>query len=336
MMTTSNGFDGYYVQKYCGIVTNETIFRSGIVSSVSANIKNFVSTLTFKDTEFKGSMELIEKAKEFLLDGFRTKAYSLGANAILGIDFETSLGENICRVSVSGTAVIIAPNAAVIVEKDVDRKYCLPVKASNMNDPFLLNYLYLTPGKEGAMISCELKSFTQEEIGDLSAKVVLYNKFEDSFEIPNICFINMRKKKEGTYLRGSAKAFYESGDMYCTEIPVHILAALSYCKVSVRKYFIGSRLFEPETLELAEVKEKSIDQIPEQIQMYSLDDLFKQFSEMKSASEMSRFLESVEDKVDADIYSKLYRCLLQNISFERNYGADPKSTIISMKNLLEV
>ena len=57
--------------------------------------------------EMTGTADLITRAREHVLAKFRYKAAELGANAVLGIDIETSFGSDIARVAVNGTAVVI-------------------------------------------------------------------------------------------------------------------------------------------------------------------------------------------------------------------------------------
>ena len=54
-----------------------------------------------------GSTELIANARAYVMEKFKTKAIALGANAILGMDFESSIGGDIVRVAIFGTAVCI-------------------------------------------------------------------------------------------------------------------------------------------------------------------------------------------------------------------------------------
>lgn len=52
--------------------------------------------------------ERITELKKGILDDLKTQAVKLGANAIIGLDFETTLpGGTVIMVSVSGTAVMI-------------------------------------------------------------------------------------------------------------------------------------------------------------------------------------------------------------------------------------
>ena len=63
--------------------------------------------LSFKETEMTGANELISSARKYVLDKFKMKAAKMGANAVLGVEFESSFGSDVVRVAIFGTAVTI-------------------------------------------------------------------------------------------------------------------------------------------------------------------------------------------------------------------------------------
>ena len=52
-------------------------------------------------------MELIDRAKKYVMKKFRAQAVEIGANAVLGVDFETTFGSDIVKISLNGTAVVV-------------------------------------------------------------------------------------------------------------------------------------------------------------------------------------------------------------------------------------
>ena len=54
-----------------------------------------------------GAMELIDRAKKYVMKKFRAQAVEIGANAVLGVDFETTFGSDIVKISLNGTAVVV-------------------------------------------------------------------------------------------------------------------------------------------------------------------------------------------------------------------------------------
>ena len=107
LMTTSNNFDGYVVERYIDIVCEDVIFKNSLKDRLSASLDNFVTALNFNETEYSGSSELIRNAREYVVKKIKNRAVKMGANAMLGIDFETSFGSAVVRVAVSGTAVLV-------------------------------------------------------------------------------------------------------------------------------------------------------------------------------------------------------------------------------------
>lgn len=107
LLTTGSTFEGYKVVKYLNIISCEIIFKNSFLKSLTAGIEDFINALSFREKEMSGAMELIERAKEHVMLQFRKKAVAAGANAVLGIDFETSFGAEIVKISVNGTAVIV-------------------------------------------------------------------------------------------------------------------------------------------------------------------------------------------------------------------------------------
>lgn len=107
MLTTGSTFEGYTVTKYIDVICEEVIFKNSFTNQITAAIENFVDSFSFRETELSGSGELISRARAYVKEKFCRKVASLGANAALGIEFESSIGADIVRVSISGTAVII-------------------------------------------------------------------------------------------------------------------------------------------------------------------------------------------------------------------------------------
>lgn len=107
MLTTGSFFEGYSVERYIDVICEEVIFKNSFVKQLGASFEDFGNSLSFSEREMTGASELISKARAYTLDKFRRKAARVGANAVLGIDFESSFGSDVVRVCVSGTAVVI-------------------------------------------------------------------------------------------------------------------------------------------------------------------------------------------------------------------------------------
>ena len=91
------------------MLCEEVIFKNSFFNRLSASSEDFGNSLTFSETELSGSSKLIARARDYVMTKFRNKVVHLGANAVLGIDFESSVGVDVVRVAVFGTAVIVEP-----------------------------------------------------------------------------------------------------------------------------------------------------------------------------------------------------------------------------------
>jgi len=105
IIVTTPTVAGYKIKKVLGMVTGLTprtrgfggVFRGGLQSLKGGEVKAFTSEI--EKARVQATERAIEKAKE------------MGANAIIGMDMETSdIGQtNITLISATGTAVIIEP-----------------------------------------------------------------------------------------------------------------------------------------------------------------------------------------------------------------------------------
>ena len=107
MLTTGAHFDGYLVERYIDVLCEEIVFKNSFWKRLDAGFEDLGNALSFRDREMSGASELIANARAYVMNKFRLKAAKLGANAVLGVDFESSFGADVVRVSVSGTAVVI-------------------------------------------------------------------------------------------------------------------------------------------------------------------------------------------------------------------------------------
>lgn len=110
MLTTGSNFDGYEVKKYIDVICEEVIFKNSFLKTLTASFEDVGNILSFRERELSGSSELIANARTYVMQKFRSKAVNIGANAVLGVEFESSIGAEIIRVAVFGTAVVVEKN----------------------------------------------------------------------------------------------------------------------------------------------------------------------------------------------------------------------------------
>ena len=109
IVVTTPNLEGYKILEYIDLIYDEVCFSQNVISEFKNLVSDKISYVVsfFADTELSGTSAAIMKAKEYIIEKIKEKARNIGANAIVGIDFETSFGtsKTCIRVSVSGTAV---------------------------------------------------------------------------------------------------------------------------------------------------------------------------------------------------------------------------------------
>ena len=103
ILTTTPTIEGHPVKTYLGVVSGETIFGTNVIRDIVASVRDLIGG---RSTEYE---EVLLEAKKQAMAEMQQRAMALGANAIVGIDYDyESVGQiNMMMVSVSGTAVII-------------------------------------------------------------------------------------------------------------------------------------------------------------------------------------------------------------------------------------
>ena len=100
--TTGYNFEGFQIKEYKDIVSGEVVLGTGFLSEIGADIKDLFGE------NAKGFEGKIAQAKTEALYSIKEKALRLGANALIGIDFDImTIGANMIVVSANGTAVFI-------------------------------------------------------------------------------------------------------------------------------------------------------------------------------------------------------------------------------------
>jgi len=107
MIVTTPTIPGYRITKVFGVVTGLTPRTRGFLGKF---IAGFESVFGGEVTAFTSELE---KARADAMDRVRRKAADMGANAIVGLDLESSdIGMQL------GVVVISATGTAVVVEKE--------------------------------------------------------------------------------------------------------------------------------------------------------------------------------------------------------------------------
>lgn len=106
IITTTPTIQGYKIKRVIGVVTGLTPRTRGVLGKFMAGIESmFGGEVTAFTSE-------LEKARIEAMERVKNKAISMGANAVVGLDLETSdmgFQMGIIVISATGTAVIVEP-----------------------------------------------------------------------------------------------------------------------------------------------------------------------------------------------------------------------------------
>jgi len=106
VMVTTPEIPGYRINKVLGVVTGLTPRTRGLLGQFVGGIQSmFGGEITAFTTE-------LEKARLEAMERVKSKAIALGANALVGLDLETSdmgVQMGLIVISATGTAVIVEP-----------------------------------------------------------------------------------------------------------------------------------------------------------------------------------------------------------------------------------
>lgn len=99
IVTTTPSVEGYQISSYKGIVVGEAILGANIIRDVFAGITDIIGGRS-------GAYEQeLQKARDTALAEMEELAVARGANAVVGVDLDYEVINNMLMVSASGTAV---------------------------------------------------------------------------------------------------------------------------------------------------------------------------------------------------------------------------------------
>ena len=104
MLVTSNYAAGYKVDKVMGMVYGITVRSRGLGGNLVAGLR------TIAGGEIREYTELCHQARQEALDRLSDHARSMGANAVLSVNFDsTEMAQSMEEIIAFGTAVVISP-----------------------------------------------------------------------------------------------------------------------------------------------------------------------------------------------------------------------------------
>ena len=105
LLSTTSTLEGHPIRNYLGLVSGEAILGANVFRDFFAGIRDIIGGRS-------GSYEkVLRKAKEAAIEDMVEAAKDLGANAVVGIDFDYETiqikeGGDMPMVTVTGTAVV--------------------------------------------------------------------------------------------------------------------------------------------------------------------------------------------------------------------------------------
>lgn len=101
IVTTTPSVEGYQIADYKGIVTGEAILGANVFRDIFAGITDIIGGRS-------GAYEKsLAEARETALVELEDRARAMGANAVVGVDLDYEVINNMLMVSASGTAVVL-------------------------------------------------------------------------------------------------------------------------------------------------------------------------------------------------------------------------------------
>ena len=101
IVTTTPSIEGRAITAYQGVVTGETVIGANIFRDLFAGIRDIVGGRS-------GAYEkVLAEARESALREMQDRARTLGGNAVVGVDLDYEVINNMLMVSASGTSVTV-------------------------------------------------------------------------------------------------------------------------------------------------------------------------------------------------------------------------------------
>lgn len=99
IVTTTPGIEGKAITAYHGIVVGEAILGANVFRDIFAGITDIIGG---RSGAYEASLA---EARSTAIRELEERAASLGANAVVGVDLDYEVINNMLMVSASGTAV---------------------------------------------------------------------------------------------------------------------------------------------------------------------------------------------------------------------------------------
>jgi uncharacterized protein YbjQ (UPF0145 family) len=107
-LAISTTFDvpGYRIVRYCGSTYGLVVRSMGVAKGIGASFRSLAGG------EVKQYTALLEDSRRHAIDRMVQNAAALGANAVIGMRFDSSeIGQTLTEIVAYGTAVVVEPGS---------------------------------------------------------------------------------------------------------------------------------------------------------------------------------------------------------------------------------
>ena len=102
IVTTTPSVEGRNITGYKGVVVGEAILGANVFRDIFAGITDIIGG---RSSAYEASLQ---EARETALGELQERARTMGGNAVVGVDLDYEVVNNMLMVSASGTAVTIS------------------------------------------------------------------------------------------------------------------------------------------------------------------------------------------------------------------------------------
>lgn len=102
IVTTTPSVEGKTIREYCGVVAGEAILGANVFRDIFASITDIVGG---RSGAYEASLA---EARATALGELEERAVQAGGNAVVGVDLDYEVINNMLMVSASGTAVVLS------------------------------------------------------------------------------------------------------------------------------------------------------------------------------------------------------------------------------------
>lgn len=316
LKTTGMNFEGYHVDQYIDILSEEIVFKNGFMKKLFASVGDIFSSMNLRDTEMSGATSLIENGKKYVMERFVNKAENMGGNAILGMQFDTSFGTEIIRISVSGTVVRVSKDENIIN----DKKIKLPVRGSNYIQLKCAGAIYHKTD-DYQSVSLDIFNPHGDEISGVKCDLFFRTVFGDCIDLKNQMFIKFAEQSKNHWI---------SEPVIC-ELSDDLMKTVDAVDIVVKKCIVNGNVTEVTTEEINTLEE--LNEL-EKSSMPTIDfnELLIEAEKLSSAKAIYEYIKTYVQADPEAISSELIEKLKKHANLERLYGNEKHESMLTLRS----